>query len=424
MLAVTDFKLRFFGSALGYVWTLMRPLLLFGVLYFVFTEVVRIGGDIEHYPVVLLSSIVLFTFFSETTSRGVTSLIERENLLRKVRFPRLVIPLAVALHALFNLGLNLIVVFVFVLATGVEPRASWLEVVPLLLLLVLFATSVAMLVSALYVRYRDMQPIWEVALQILFYASPIIYVISFLPDSIEHAAMANPIASIVTQWRHAVIDPSAPSAASAIGGGARLLIPLAVVLGHVRAWASGSSPARPRGSRRTSDGGGPEALRVRLEELERERHAQTARANAALAAAQDRNYWLDRWNVDLNALMRRRGARQARAVVGNTRRLVQSGAGLPQQGPERPPARCQAGRRASVTRGPGRSAPAHHLPRSADRRAGHGAPPRAPRAGGGRRHRVAPRRGRVGAARGRRSHRAPPPAARLRRAPQRGGGAA
>ncbi len=230
MLAVTDFKLRFFGSALGYVWTLMRPLLLFGVLYFVFTKVVRIGGDIPHYPVILLSAIVMFTFFSETTSRGVTSLIERENLLRKVRFPRLVIPLSVSLHALFNLGLNLIVVFVFVLATGVEPRVSWLEVVPLLLLLVLFATSVAMLLSALYVRYRDMQPIWEVALQILFYASPIIYVISFLPDNIERPAMANPIATIVTQWRHAVIDSGAPSAAEAIGGGARLLIPFAVVL--------------------------------------------------------------------------------------------------------------------------------------------------------------------------------------------------
>ncbi len=118
MLAVTDFKLRFFGSALGYVWTLMRPLLLFGVLYFVFTEVVRLGGDIKHYPVYLLSSIVMFTFFSETTSRGVTSLVERENLLRKVRFPRLVIPLSVSLHALFNLGLNMIVVFAFVLGVG------------------------------------------------------------------------------------------------------------------------------------------------------------------------------------------------------------------------------------------------------------------------------------------------------------------
>src|SRR5688572_24397117 len=84
-LAVTDFKLRFFGSALGYLWTLMRPLLLFGVLYFVFTEVVRFGDEIKDYPVYLLASIMLFTFFSETTSRGVNALAERESLLRKVR---------------------------------------------------------------------------------------------------------------------------------------------------------------------------------------------------------------------------------------------------------------------------------------------------------------------------------------------------
>ena len=229
-LAISDFKLRFFGSVLGYVWTLMRPLLLFGVLYVVFTEIVRFGGQVKHYPVYLLAAIVLFTFFSETTGRGVTSLVERENLLRKVRFPRLVIPLAVALHSLFNLGLNLIVVFVFVLASGIEPRASWLELVPLVTLLVVFATGVTMLLSALYVRYRDMQPIWEVALQILFYASPVIYVTETFPDRIEKEAMANPITAVLTQMRHALIDPTAPTAADAIGGAALLLIPLAVVV--------------------------------------------------------------------------------------------------------------------------------------------------------------------------------------------------
>jgi ABC-2 type transport system permease protein len=231
MLAATDFKLRFFGSVLGYLWTLMRPLLLFGVLYFVFTEVVRFGEGVEHYPVYLLTALVLFTFFGETTSRGVTSLVERENLLRKVRFPRLVIPLSVALHAMFYLCLNLIVVFGFVLASGIAPRWSWLEMVPLVALLVVLATGVTMLLSALYVRYRDMQPIWEVALQILFYASPVIYVVETLPDSIETEAMASPITAVLTQMRHALIDPSAPSAADAMGGGIRLLIPLGIVIG-------------------------------------------------------------------------------------------------------------------------------------------------------------------------------------------------
>jgi ABC-2 type transport system permease protein len=229
-LAVTDFKLRFFGSALGYLWTLMRPLLLFGVLYVVFTEIVRFGGDVEHYPVYLLMAIVLFTYFSETTSRGVTSLMERENLLRKVRFPRLVIPLSVALHALFNLGLNLIVVFVFVFASGIDPRVEWLGLIPLIILLVLFATGVTMLISALYVRYRDMQPIWEVVLQVLFYASPVIYVTSTFPDSVEQEAMTNPLTAILTEARYLLIDPAAPTAAEAIGGEARLLIPLFVVV--------------------------------------------------------------------------------------------------------------------------------------------------------------------------------------------------
>ena len=228
-LAVTDFKLRFFGSALGYIWTLMRPLLLFGVLYVVFTEVVKFGGGVDHYPVYLLTSLVLFTYFSETTTRGVLSLVERENLLRKMRFPRMVIPLSVALHAFFNLGLNLIVVFIFVFASGIEPRLAWLELIPLIALMVAFATGVTMLVSALYVRYRDVQPIWEVALQMLFYASPIIYVASTYPDSVENLAMANPIAAIVTQARHALIDPSAPSAADTIGGAVWLLVPLGVI---------------------------------------------------------------------------------------------------------------------------------------------------------------------------------------------------
>ncbi len=228
-LAVTDFKLRFFGSFLGYLWTLMRPLMLFGVLYFVFTQVVKFGEGVEHYPVYLLTSVVLFTFISESTSRGVLSLVERENLLRKIRFPRLVIPCSVALHALFNLGLNLVVVFVFVLASGIDPRLEWLELLPLLALLVALGTGLTMLLSALYVRYRDIQPIWDVVLQVLFYGSPIFYVIDAMPDSVEEIAAVSPIAVVLTQARHAVIDPSAPTAADSMGGDALLLIPVAIV---------------------------------------------------------------------------------------------------------------------------------------------------------------------------------------------------
>jgi ABC-2 type transport system permease protein len=228
-LAATDFKLRFFGSALGYLWSLVKPLMLFGVLYVVFTEIIRFGGDVEHYPVYLLSSIVLFTLFSETTTGGVTSLLDRENLLRKIRFPRLVIPLAVALHALFNVGLNLLVVLVFVLASGIEPRVDWLELPFLIAFLALFATGITMLLSALYVRFRDVEPIWEVTVQLLFYASPVLYVITFVPESVRELAAMNPIAAVLTQTRHALIDPDAPTAVEVMGGWPNALVPLVIV---------------------------------------------------------------------------------------------------------------------------------------------------------------------------------------------------
>lgn len=229
MLAVTDFKLRFFGSVLGYLWSLMRPLMLFGVLYVVFTQVIRLGAGVEYYAVYLLMSIVLFTYFSETTARGLSCLLERENLLRKMRFPRLAIPLSVSLAAMFNLCLNLVVVFIFALAAGVEPRLSWLQLPVLVLILGALGTGLAMILSVLYVRFRDVQPIWDVVLQISFYASPILYVVGKLPDSVQQEALASPLAAIMTQARHAVLDPSAPSAAVAIGAGWRLVIPLAVV---------------------------------------------------------------------------------------------------------------------------------------------------------------------------------------------------
>jgi len=230
-LAVTDFKLRYFGSVLGYVWTLMRPLMLFSVLYFVFSQVFDVG-DVKYYPVYLLTSIVLFTYFSETTGGGVQCLLNRENLLRKMHFPRIAIPISVSLSALFNLGLNLVAVLVFAIASGVEPRLSWLQFPFLVLALTLLAIGFAMLLSVLYVRFRDVQPIWDVVLQITFYASPVLYVIGMLPPSIQREMMAaNPLAVILTQMRHAVLDPTAPTAADVIGADARLLIPTGLVVG-------------------------------------------------------------------------------------------------------------------------------------------------------------------------------------------------
>ena len=235
-LAVTDFKLRFFGSVLGYLWQLMRPLMLFGVLYLVFVQWVRLGGEqVPHYPAVLLTGIVTYMFFSGATGGCVTAVLNREALVRKIEFPRLVIPLTVVLVAYFDLLLNFVAVFVFALANGVEPRASWFELPVLLIALGVLATGCGMLVSALYVRYRDVQPIWEVFLQIFFYASPILYPIELVAakggEDVQHAMMLNPLAAILQQIRHAVIDPNAMSAAEAAGGWERLLIPGGIILG-------------------------------------------------------------------------------------------------------------------------------------------------------------------------------------------------
>jgi ABC-2 type transport system permease protein len=228
-LAVTEFKIRYFGSVLGYLWSLMRPLMLFGVLYVVFTHVVRFGGKIEHYPLKLLVAIVLWTYFAEATSQSVASLVQRESLLRKVPFPPAVIPLSVGLTSAFNLGLNLIVVILFVLITGIAPAVSWLELIPLVALLLAFTAAVSMLLAVLYVPFRDMSPIWEVVSQLLFWGTPIIYVIETVPKGARELLMMNPLAAIIEQARHALIDPSGPSAAAASGGAVRLLVPLAIV---------------------------------------------------------------------------------------------------------------------------------------------------------------------------------------------------
>ena len=155
-------------------------------------------------------------------------MVDRENLLRRVRFPRLVIPASVVLLAFFNLGLNLIVVMIFTLAAGVTPMLSWLELPLIVLALAVLSAGMAMLLSALFVHFRDIQPIWEVLTQVLFYGSPIIYVAAKYKGAV-HIAMCNPLAAILTQMNHAFVDPQAHSAAVYIGGTARLLIPLGII---------------------------------------------------------------------------------------------------------------------------------------------------------------------------------------------------
>ncbi len=231
LMSVTEFKRVYFGTVLGYVWSLMRPLMLFAVLLFVFTKVFKVGHELPFYPVLLLLGIVLFTFFQEATQNSVTSVVAQEGVVRKTQFPRLVIPLAVTLTAIFNLCFNLVVVFVFILAWGVDPAWTWLLFPLALAGLFVLAGAMSMMLSVLYVRFRDVLIIWTVFVQMLFYATPILYPLGKkgLDDpSIEHLLMISPLAVIFEQIRVWMIEPAAPTAAEAAGGALHLLPALAI----------------------------------------------------------------------------------------------------------------------------------------------------------------------------------------------------
>jgi ABC-2 type transport system permease protein len=228
LLSSYEFKTTYHGTALGYVWSLVRPLLLFGVLLLVFTQIFDLGNTVRNYPPVLLLSVMLFMYFSEVTQSAVTSVATKEQIVRKTQFPRLVIPLSVAITGIFHLLLNLLVVMVFVLAYGVDPAWSWLGLPLILLALVVITSAVGVALSALYVRFRDTAIIWSVVSLVLFYGTPILYVIEMVPESFRFAVLSNPLAPIFEQARHWITDPEAPSAVEAIGSWPRMMVPLAL----------------------------------------------------------------------------------------------------------------------------------------------------------------------------------------------------
>jgi ABC-2 type transport system permease protein len=238
LISVTEFKKTYFGTVLGYVWSLLRPLLLFAVLLFVFTKIVRLGSGVPHYPVLLLMNVVLFGFFSEATTTAVMSVVNQESVVRKTQFPRLVIPLSVVVTGLFNLAVNLVVVLIFLAAFGVSPAWTWLLFPLIVLVLFVFTTAVSMLLASLYVRFRDTAIIWSVVASALFYATPVIYPIEIVPERYRDLIMLNPLTAIFEQARKWIIDPSAPGAVSAAGGWTHLLPGAAIFLGAcaIGAW--------------------------------------------------------------------------------------------------------------------------------------------------------------------------------------------
>jgi len=231
LIAAAEFKKTYFGTVLGYLWSLARPLLLFGVLLAVFTQVFRIGSQVPNYAVLLLFNIVLFGFFQEATTGAVSSIVSQESVVRKTQFPRLVIPLAVVLTSFFNLALNLVVVFVFVLAWGIDPHWSWLGFPLVLAAVIALTAAVSMLVSSLYPRFRDTAIIWTVLATVLFYGTPVLYPLEVVPETMRDVLILNPLTPLFELARVWVIDPTAPGPVDAAGGWALLLAPIAIYIG-------------------------------------------------------------------------------------------------------------------------------------------------------------------------------------------------
>ena len=231
LMASTEFKRTYFGSKLGYLWTIGKPLMLFAVLLVVFTKGLKLGTAVPHYPVLLLLNIVLFSFFTEGAGTALPSIVSAEAIVRKTQFPRLVIPVASVLTALFNLGLNLIVAFIFIIVVGgIAPMWSWLLLPVLVAAILVFTVALAMILSSLYPRFRDVAMIWAVASTALFYATPVIYVISRFPLPLRKILSCNPLAVILEFARKWIIDPHAPGPAMAVNSRLFLIIPAVIYI--------------------------------------------------------------------------------------------------------------------------------------------------------------------------------------------------
>jgi ABC-2 type transport system permease protein len=207
-LVVTDFKLRYQGSALGYAWSVLKPLFLFVILYVVFEKFLRLGRDIEHFPVYLLLGVVLWGFFTEATTQGLQSIVSRGDLIRKINFPKYIIVISGTISALINVLINMVVVVIFSLVNGVEFRPEAFLIIPLLLELYVFALAVAFFLAAVNAKFRDVGYLWEIFLQAAFYATPILYPLQMVMKEAGWAAkwiMLNPVAQSIQDIREVLI---------------------------------------------------------------------------------------------------------------------------------------------------------------------------------------------------------------------------
>lgn len=227
----TDFKLRYQGSVLGYTWSLLRPLLLFVTLYIVFVKFLKIGDSIPHYPVYLLLGIVMWTFFAEMTQQSLGSIVGRGDLIRKIKIPRWIVVVSSSISALINLGLNLIIITIFMVVNKVDVSSNMLLLPINLIQLYVFSLGVSFFLAAAFVKYRDMSYIWEVILQAGFYATPILYPLSIIPNvTVQKILLINPVAQAIQGARYNLVTTETITTRGIFGSGWYSLVPAFITI--------------------------------------------------------------------------------------------------------------------------------------------------------------------------------------------------
>lgn len=212
-LVKADFKLRYQGSVLGYLWSLLRPLFIFVILYLVFVEFLKVDFGVPNPALYLLVGIVFWNYFIEVTTGSVRAIVEQGDLLRKINFPKYVIILANSMSALINLLLNFVVIAIFMLVSGVDVGWQIVLAIPIVLELFIFSLACAFFLSALFVRFRDIAYIWDVLIQAAFYATPILYPLSKIPTGFASVLILNPMAQIIQDARYAIVTVQTPTIA-------------------------------------------------------------------------------------------------------------------------------------------------------------------------------------------------------------------
>ena len=232
-LTKTDFKLRYQGSVLGYLWALLRPLMMFAILYVVFAKLLKFGNNIPHYPVYLLCGTTMWSFFTECTSQGIQAMVARGDLIRKISFPKYIVVVSSTLTAVINMLINLLVVIIFALINGVTPSLSWLLVPLSLLELYALSLGIAFLLGSINVKYRDITSVWDVCIQALFYAVPIIYPVTMVAQSsvmVAKLILLNPIAQAIQDIRHNLITSEATTTWNYIGNNFLQILPIVFII--------------------------------------------------------------------------------------------------------------------------------------------------------------------------------------------------